>query len=487
MFPQPFVPSCLPFLILLLSQLTTAHDAFIQNNTFNASYGPFNPSQTRARIAQANLSASVSSDLLVALNFERSNWAGSSTHLDPFYNVLPANTTNATAGSVIKVEQYTNTSFYTLPPGLALSRFLYITKTLNGSTVPTSAYVLWPYLARNFGNISGIPLVAFGHGSSGATGECAPSHVRNLWYQFSAPFTLALQGYAVVAPDYAGLGVDRNAEGNFIPHQYIAAPAQGYDLLYAVQAAQQAWPQLSKQFVLMGDSQGGGAAWAAAEVIANNTAPEYLGAVVISPSTSVRSAIELVLGSPAVLGSAFARTVLGLQSVFPSFHFTDWLSDTGIAITHLLQDVQGCGSAAAELLVPDSINPAWNQTWYFDAYSNLTSVGNKPFAGPMLVIQGANDPVVDFDQRFTTATVNQTCQAYPESQLEFALFEGQSHIGALFFSQQMWLEWIAGRFGGAQASRGCQRTLYQPALPVESYQQELGYFLQYPLYGYEIA
>ncbi|KAJ9617152.1 hypothetical protein H2200_000873 [Cladophialophora chaetospira] len=484
MLSQTLLLLCLSPLIL---QPCTAQLASIQNNTFNASYGQFNPSQTRNRITQANLSSSVSSDLLVALDFERTNWAGSSTHLDPFYTDLPANASSAPAGSVIKVEQYTNTSYYTLSPGLALSRCLFMTKNLNGSTVPASAYVLWPYLSRTFSNLSGIPLVAFGHGSSGATGECAPSHIRNLWYQFSAPFTLALQGYAVVAPDYAGLGVDHDFDGNFIPHQYIAATAQGNDLLYSVEAAQAAWPQLSRQFVLMGDSQGGGAAWAAAETLANSTIPGYLGAVAVSPSTSVRSALEVVLGVPTILGSGLARFALGVQSVYPAFRLTDWFTDIGIAATRLLQDVQGCGSSASVLLVPDAVKPTWNQSWYFNAYSNWTSVGNKPFAGPMLVIQGTDDPVVDLDQRFTTTVVSETCQAFPNSQLEYATFEGHSHIGALFFGQQVWLNWIAQRFEGVRVEGGCLGTRYQPELPLENYQEELEYYLEYPLYGYETA
>ena len=105
----------------------------------------------------------------------------------------------------------------------------------------------------------------------------------------------------------------------------------------------------------------------------------------------------------------------------------------------------------------------------------------------MLVIQGADDPVVDLNGRFTTTVVNQTCEAFSDSQLEFVTFEANSHIGALFFGQQIWLEWIAQRFNGVRIEGGCRRTPIQPELPLESYQEELGYFLQYPLYGYEIA
>ena len=477
--------SCFPFLTLHFLQLGRAQSLEAQNNTFNSSYGSYNPSQTRARIAQANLSATISEELLTALEFERSNWAGSSTHIDPFYADLPANASNASAGSVIRVEQYTNTSLYSLAPAVALSRFLFMSKNLNGSTVPASAYVLWPFLPCKFANSSTVPLVAFGHGVSGSAGECAPSHIRNLWYQYSAPFTLALQGYAVVAPDYVGLGVDHDAAGNFVAHQAIAGQAQGNDLLYSVQAAQQAWPQLSKNFVIMGDAEGGDGAWAVAEMLANNAMPGYLGAIAASPSTSFLSVVESTLGIPTILGSILARFAYGVQSVYPSFRFTDWFTDTGVAATQLLLDVQGCGSATAVLVPGNAVKSTWRQSWYFNAYNTFTSVGNKPFAGPMLVSQGTNDPATDFMHNGTTVVVNQTCQAFPNSQLEFAQFDISGIIGPLFASQQLWLSWIADRFNGVPVPNGCQSTSYEPERPAETYQQELGYFLEYPLYPYE--
>lgn len=121
--------------------------------------------------------------LQTAVAFERSNWAGSSVLDDPFYNVsglcLPQQ-----PGQVIRVEPSTNTSLYTLPPWTSLSRILYTTETQNGSIVPNSAFVLWPYARRKFPNIRGVPTVGFAHGTSGLTAECGPSHYRNLWYQY---------------------------------------------------------------------------------------------------------------------------------------------------------------------------------------------------------------------------------------------------------------------------------------------------------------
>lgn len=81
----------------------------------------------------------------------------------------------------------------------------------------------------------------------------------------SLHLSLRRQGYVIVAPDFAGLGVDRHLNGSSIRHPYTANPAHANDLFSSIQAAQAAFPALSKRFVLMGHSQGGGAAWAAAQ------------------------------------------------------------------------------------------------------------------------------------------------------------------------------------------------------------------------------
>lgn len=69
----------------------------------------------------------------------------------------------------------------------------------------------------------------------------------------------------VVATDYAGLGVGLDEKGDKILHEYLASPAAANEVVYSVQAARQAFPELSKDFVVMGHSQGGGAAWAVAQ------------------------------------------------------------------------------------------------------------------------------------------------------------------------------------------------------------------------------
>lgn len=452
----------------------------VQNNTFNSSYV-----LSSNQIQGASISEIVAHNVEVALNNERTNWATGSVGEDSFYQPPPVNASTP-PGSLLKVEEYTNTSLYTIAPNLALSRILFATKDINETTIPASAYILWPWQAKTFPgsslNISGVPTVAWAHGTSGVFGECAPSHIRNLWYQFSAPFTLALQGYAVVAPDYAGLGVNQTAEGVPIPHQYLAHPAAANDLFYAMQAARQAFPELSEQFVTMGHSQGGGAAWATANRQFTTPVEGYLGTVAGSPVSDNYELIKAAGGN-----TLPPRIAPGISSIFPCFNHSEWFEPEGIKKLDLLEELSGCNSINS-LLFPQPeglVKPDWNETWYLRAYSDISGPSRKPISGPMLVVQGTGDQAVPAD--VVLKGVNETCEMYPESQIHYASFDGASHVPVLNAAQQVWLQWIADRFMGKEVESGCTAEHLRPLRRSKSYQKELEYYLQISLQDYTVA
>ena len=433
--------------------------------------------------ADAHLESVTASDLAVALNFERSNWANGSVGVEDFYT-LPLNATGASAGSILKLQPDANTSAYTLPPATALSRFLFQTMDLNGSAIPASAYILWPYRPRTQPDGS-YPVIGWGHGTSGEFDECAPSHIRNLWYQFTTPYSLVLQGYVVVAADYAGLGVDRDAEGKPILHHYLANPSHADDIFYSVQAAQSAFPSLSKQFIVMGHSQGGGAAWAAAQRQVTKPVAGYLGAVAGSPLTSLIKLIDvngLAAGAAAALHSHFFPTL------FPGFRIADYLTPSGIERLRLLEDIKGCNSAAVTLMPYNNesfYQSDWQHSFWAQAFENLTVNGGLPIAGPLLVIQGDADQAIPFD--VTTDAYNNTCSLFPDSQIEYTVFAGITHSSAMYVSQQIWLDWVADRFAGREVLRHCQRSDYVSIREASSYQVDLNWFLEPALQPYEVA
>lgn len=170
-----------------------------QSDTWNSTF-----TLSQQQIDAAGLSSTKVHNVNVAIQFERTNWAGGSVYADPFYQAAP-NSSHLPPGSLLTLEDITNTSLYTLPPNVALSRITFQSEDLNGTRTPASAYILWPWMARGDPKVPGkYAVVGWAHGTSGGFGECAPSHIRNLWYQYSGPYIAALQGYVVVAPDYAG-------------------------------------------------------------------------------------------------------------------------------------------------------------------------------------------------------------------------------------------------------------------------------------------
>ncbi|KAJ4298975.1 hypothetical protein N0V90_004219 [Kalmusia sp. IMI 367209] len=452
----------------------------VQNNTFNSSY-----TLTPAQIQAANISDTIAHNVEVALNVERSNWATGSVGRDPFYEP-PSLNASTQPGTLLRVEEFTNTSSYTLAPNLVLSRILFTSKDLNGTSVPASAYVLWPWQARKFSssalNITGVPTIAWAHGTSGMFAECAPSHIRNLWYQFSAPYILALQGYAVVAPDYAGLGVNHTAEGEPIIHQYLAHPAAANDLFYAIEAAREAFPVLSKHFITMGHSQGGGAAWATAHRQHLTPVEGHLGTIAGSP---VSNNYEYVIATG---GLGLAPLIApGISSVFPSFDYSEWFEPEGVKKLQLIEELSGCNSVSNQLdpQAAGLIKPSWEDTWYLPAYSNLSDPSRKPISGPMLVVQGTADEIVPAS--IVSNAVNETCALYPESQIHYAVFEGATHVPVLNAGQQIWLQWIEDRFMGKKVETSCTEEHHRPLRNVGEYQKELEYYLQLAVQDYTVA
>ncbi|KAH9892977.1 alpha/beta-hydrolase [Xylariomycetidae sp. FL2044] len=482
---------------LIRAQASTAE---LQSVGFNSTF-----SLSAAQVAAANLSDATAASLDNVIRFDRSQLANGGPAEDDFYTLPPLPVSNdssstTTAGSslepgvLLKVQAFTDPAPFTLPPNTALSRILYTTTNLNGTVIPASAFVLWPFQARQFSSSSGntssssnpaaaaAPAILWTHGTSGFFASAAPSSHRALWYGDAAPFALALAGYAVVAPDYAGLGVSTSWDGSAIPHQYLISSTSARDALFAMRAARDAFAGLlTDDFVVVGHSQGGGVAWGVAEALVDDGDGEddfefadlrdgYLGTVAGSPTTDAMSGVpEFIL--PWV--SMF------LKGIFPTFEQDDWITPLAIARTQLLREIEGSISASEQLFFTDVIiQDGYNATWYVDAYSRLANAGRKPTRGPLLVVQGTADVYVPYD--VTTATVRDTCASFPESDLEYVTVNGTGHVPTLDATRQVWLRWIEERFRRDPVTKtGCFDSPVDSFLPIERYQAAGNAFLQW--------
>lgn len=474
-----------------------------QTDTWNSTF-----SLDTAHLESINLNTTAVSNLELAINFERSNWAAGSTSDNSVY--IPAeNSTSAPPGSLLKVEQSVDVSSFTLPPNVALSRIQFATVNLQNQTIPASAYVLWPYIPLQFPNLtdphpplnsSKYPVVAWAHGTSGLLNECGPSHYRNLYYQYAAPFELALSGYVVVAPDYQGLGINTTVRGEEIVHPYLAHAVEANDLFYATEAAQAAFPSLlSKEFMVMGHSQGGGAAWGAAIRQAQQPVEGYLGTVAASPTTNMTGFIKLA--GPALPPSLSLGWINAVRALYPDFNLSSVLTPQGVARLEFAREQSLCNAGFAMLTAdlpqgdPNGtiVSPTWSENSQVAAYLQTNNQGTEPIAGPMLVLQGTADPAVP--PQLTDASVAQTCAATGGKGIEYVKFAGVTHIPVLFASQRIWLGFLNERFmaantpqpAGSGADHICVTTNYTSALPYANYGSEIDYYMELATSSYQVA
>ena len=412
-------------------------------------------------------SQSLPGNTATALNYERSLLAHGLVTNDEFYK-LPANQSKATPGTLLKVEEKTDTTLYSLPPATALSRFMYQTADLMGDPIPASAYVLWPYQPRTLSD-GQYPVVVWAHGTSGTHENAAPSNSKTLSQHWMAPYILALHGYVTVAPDYAGLGVGRTADGKQIIHQYAANPAQANDVVFAMEAAQKAFAKLSSKFVVMGHSQGGGAAWAVAERQAREPVDGYLGAIPIAPVTNFLDLDDT--DNPRIPFIAMYATCT-MEQLYPDFRARDFFTEKGWDRFKLEHQVGIFIPSLLELLTGFQVlRDGWQANPFLRRFADLTAAGGKEVAGPLFVIQGAADPTMQ--PEVTTNAVENTVAAFPDSQIQYALLPGLGHDPTMYGSQQMWLHWIEKRFEGAEIKAGLEHIkAVEPPRPLDSYQSD---------------
>ncbi|KAL8786447.1 MAG: hypothetical protein Q9213_002763 [Squamulea squamosa] len=409
-------------------------------------------------------------EAIQAHKFERAYRAHTSVSEDPFYTV-PSDSAKKPAGTLLKVETETDSNLYNLPPNHAISRFMYQSSKSDGALVPVTAYVLWPYTARSYGK--GHPLLAWAHGTSGVNPESAPSNHKHLWHDFQVVYQLTLNGYVVVATDYAGLGITQDAMGNPIAHEYMTGPAQGADVVCSITAARVAFPELSEEFIIIGDSEGGQAAWAAAERLHKEYVPTHLGTISMSPLTRLLSLPQDSWIMPLLV----IMLVPGLQQRFPTFKPEDVLTAKGLETLQTYRDLDGCNTLLFNLPADHGVlRSDWRSNPHIHEYQSIAVTGGKKISGPLLVIHGDSDTIVTLPP--VTDAVEATAKICPENHISYHVLPGVSHVPAMYVGQQIWMDWIAARFEGKPLDSGLYNHVAEPIRPERTQLREVNWHIQ---------
>jgi pimeloyl-ACP methyl ester carboxylesterase len=337
-------------------------------------------------------------------------------------------------GELIRSEQAYE---YHLSYEASTYRILYHSLSPQGKVVAVSGVVLVPDGTPPAG---GWPVIAWAHDFAGSARQCAPSLLKNL-NQGPLLSMYASLGYAVVAPDYAGLGT------NF-PHAAFDTRSNALDLIYSIAAARAALPQLGKRWVAAGYSQGAIVAVGVAEAVEEIGDSNYLGSLSVAGVAEPEEIFERFATEPE--GSMLVFLAQGTKTVFPEFRIEDILTEKAIplyrSISHACEAEPGSPLAPNEML-----KPGWENNPYIKKFWERNRLGGKPAHGPLLVISGEADTVVPVV--FTERAVGQLCAQ--KDRVLFVKYPGLNASGVLGNSVSEQISWIKARFSRLPAPGSC--------------------------------
>lgn len=385
------------------------------------------------------------------------------TYSDDFY-ATASNFSHSQPGDLLKLK-VADSSKLNIAPGTTVYRFQYTSIDLDGSNVPATGFIAFPYTFRSWGNPptqNTFRLAAWAHGTSGLYYGCVPSSSPTL-YDTSTWQQLVQEGYAVVGTDYVGIG------NNHTSHKFLSFPIQATDVYYSIVAARKAFGHVfSHEWVSIGHSQGGGVVWKLAESkYAQDPDSDYLGTVAIAPATYV---VDLMLknfstyprpGISAVLTTSLKRAV-------PSYE-ESCLAPIMKARLELEEKAQVCFFAAVGMAADLSLSQimsaaglAKDLPLFANWQSKMAPALGAKSPAPILVIQGGNDSFIL--PYITAKAVDRSCASGNEVTL--SVYPEMEHSSVIPASVLEWLPWINQLFDRDQTSEQtkhlCSRVVREP-------------------------
>ncbi|WAC56150.1 lipase family protein [Gordonia sp. SL306] len=174
----------------------------------------------------------------------------------------------------------------------------------------------------------GWPIVVWAHGSRGIADQCAPSNQPTKADRDEMGRWLD-RGYAVVVPDYAGLGTRGTPE-------YFDTDTTASNIVDAVRASRDVASGLARRWAVVGEGQGAGAAIELARQATRIQGPtlDYRG----SAASSIPVEFDTLIGSlgpsttsmPTGVAADVLFTLSAIRNAQPSVRLDPYLTDAGV-------------------------------------------------------------------------------------------------------------------------------------------------------------
>ena len=409
----------------------------------------------------------------------------------PFYEPLIKMTPSGKLGQVIKKEK-----IKTAIPGAQAWKIAYISSDVGGRKTIVTGLVVAP---TGVAPKEGRPIMAWGHGTTGAAQNCGPSQVLdpvvplneyflvggNSWTDYGIPSVeeFIKEGYVVVATDYQG-------QGGGGEHQYALAATNAMDMIDSARAASSMKDiGAGKKTIIYGWSQGGGAVIAAASmsdyIAKTGTAAdgiELVGVVALAPddiaimlpnATTDQASAQKSLDGLIKMFTAnvfdfshMAMSMWGVKAGNPHLQYTDIFTNDGAKVLdevirnkcmHAVADTLNFnyGSQYKTLLKDQASNALeWTKAMTKGSVNPI-----KPIA-PVVIYWGNKD--VTNPPIMGKLYQEQMCQLGGNVN-RVELPGDQSHFTTPGASKPFYLPWIKDRLSGKPASNNCSQAAQLPS------------------------
>ncbi|MEU4651924.1 MULTISPECIES: lipase family protein [Nocardia] len=380
---------------------------------------------------QSSTPVSATTQMGTAVAEAKAAEAAAALPLDDIYFTKP---TDGPAGSLIKAESFDG---WTLGTGQTGTRIVYNSRSAQGKPNVASAAVITP---AGTPPPNGWPVIAWAHGTTGVARQCAPSLSKDFAAYGPYLTQIAEQGYAIVATDYSGLGAGED-------HEYVTTKANANDVSFSVAAAREAVPQLSKQWIAAGHSQGGQAAWGVGKQQSETPIGGFLGTVALAPGLPLDQLLAAGFDTPGA-GLYVPFLVNSITSQYPSISPADLLTEEGNRV-YAAATKDGCFAFSAA--VTDNAAPAalmqadWADHPEVRTFIERNGYTDRRLAGPAFVAAGTEDQTIHPEDVERTART-QCDHATP---VLYRSFPG-GHDEMLASSAPEVLHWVQDRFAGVQ-------------------------------------
>ncbi len=365
--------------------------------------------------------------------------------LDAFY-ATPAAAADARPGTLLRVESLPAADVV----GGTAYRILYRSERPNGAVAVSGAMAFVPAAPAP---ASGRPVLAYAHGTIGQGRGCAPSRRRDPLGPNGQWISQAVRsGYAVVAPDYTGIGTAG-------PNLYLVGEAEARDVVNAVRALDDVpGAEPGRRWVAWGHSQGGHSALWTGSLAAELMPERELVAVgAVAPAADLpriigaawSTGVGWIVGPEVLRSWPFAYPEITPDEAVAGYarRWTDRVADACLGEGLPLPTVLGVVAGESGFPYFDG-NPLQDPALAAAAAAETP----KPLRDlPLLVAQGTADAVVP--PAATAALQEEWCAAGVD--LTMMWLGGIGHVNALRTAGPAVVSWLDARMEGEPVSPAC--------------------------------